>query len=168
MLKFLQVIFLTTLLSAGFLKAHSHTHAENPLPALHHVVIFVSPEMFKKEADFYKKSLAVAGITVTMENENSVMFGRKGAIEFIVSKSGASVAGNAKREPTTPIHFSFLGADTKAVNDWYNAALKAGGKDNGKPGAREAYGPMYYGAFVISPAGHNTEMVSASGPMIKK
>ena len=48
-------------------------------------------------------------------------------------------------------------ADSKAmVQAFYDAALKAGGKDNGPPGPRE--GAMgYYGAFVLDPDGNNIE-----------
>lgn len=44
------------------------------------------------------------------------------------------------------------------VHEFYEAALKAGGKDNGAPGER-FYFKGYYGAFVRSPAGHNVELV---------
>jgi predicted lactoylglutathione lyase len=45
------------------------------------------------------------------------------------------------------------------VRDFYDAALAAGGKDNGPPGLRPQYHPDYYGAFVIGPDGHNIEAV---------
>lgn len=43
--------------------------------------------------------------------------------------------------------------DRKAVDAFHEAALKAGGRDNGKPGIREIYHPSYYAAFVLDPAG---------------
>lgn len=52
-----------------------------------------------------------------------------------------------------------LPVDRKQVDDFYAAATKAGGKDNGAPGIRKQYHPGYYGAFVIDPAGHNIEAV---------
>ncbi len=42
------------------------------------------------------------------------------------------------------------------------AALAAGGRDNGAPGVREIYHPNYYGAFVLDPDGHNIEAVCHS------
>lgn len=42
------------------------------------------------------------------------------------------------------------------MDAFYAAALKAGGKDNGKPGLRDDYG---YAAFVFDPDGHNIEAV---------
>jgi predicted lactoylglutathione lyase len=44
------------------------------------------------------------------------------------------------------------------VENFYRAALDAGGKDNGAPGER-AYHPGYYGAFVFDPDGNNIEAV---------
>ena len=35
--------------------------------------------------------------------------------------------------------------------------MAAGGRDNGKPGLREDYGPAYYAAFVIDPDGYRLE-----------
>lgn len=46
----------------------------------------------------------------------------------------------------------------KLVQEFYDAALKAGGTDNGAPGERY-YAKGYYAAFVKSPAGHNVEVV---------
>ena len=47
--------------------------------------------------------------------------------------------------------------DRAAVDAFHAAALKAGGKDNGKPGVRADYGPKYYAAFVIDPDGYRIE-----------
>ena len=56
-------------------------------------------------------------------------------------------------------HFAFRAKDHKAVDHFYEAGLKAGGKDNGKPGLRADYHPTYYGAFVLDADGHNVEAV---------
>ena len=54
------------------------------------------------------------------------------------------------------MHIAFS-ADGKAMVDAFHAAaLKAGGKDNGRPGPREGAGE-YYGAFVLDPDGNNIE-----------
>lgn len=50
--------------------------------------------------------------------------------------------------------------DSRAlVDDFYTAAIAAGGQDNGTPGVRPHYHPNYYGAFVLDPDGHNIEAV---------
>jgi catechol 2,3-dioxygenase-like lactoylglutathione lyase family enzyme len=55
-----------------------------------------------------------------------------------------------------PIAFQTDG--TEAVARFYEAALAAGGRDNGPPGER-AYHPGYYAAFVLDPDGNNVEAV---------
>ena len=45
------------------------------------------------------------------------------------------------------------------MDRFYEAALKAGARDNGKPGPRKEYHENYYGAFVLDPDGHNIEAV---------
>jgi hypothetical protein len=55
------------------------------------------------------------------------------------------------------LHFCFNAPERKCVNDFHKAALKNGGRDNGKPGLREDYGPDYYAAFVIDPDGYRIE-----------
>jgi catechol 2,3-dioxygenase-like lactoylglutathione lyase family enzyme len=56
------------------------------------------------------------------------------------------------------VHLAFQAADREAVHAFYQAALAAGGRDNGAPGER-AYHPGYYGAFVLDPDGNNIEAV---------
>ena len=58
-----------------------------------------------------------------------------------------------------PLHIAFTAENRKQVQDFYRAALEAGGKDNGAPGLRPHYHPNYYGAFVIGPDEHNVEAV---------
>jgi predicted lactoylglutathione lyase len=44
------------------------------------------------------------------------------------------------------------------VQRFYDAALAAGGRDNGPPGER-GYHPGYYAAYVLDPDGNNVEAV---------
>jgi catechol 2,3-dioxygenase-like lactoylglutathione lyase family enzyme len=55
-------------------------------------------------------------------------------------------------------HLAFQAQTRAMVNDFYEAALANGGKDNGKPGERP-YHPGYYAAFVLDPDGNNIEAV---------
>lgn len=71
----------------------------------------------------------------------------------------SSVASKASMGiPTGRTHLAFQARDSKMVENFYRAALEAGGKDNGAPGLR-AYHPGYYAAFVIDPDGNNIEAV---------
>ena len=57
-----------------------------------------------------------------------------------------------------PTHVALSAADAAAVDAFYEAALAAGGTDNGAPGPRD-YHPGYYAAFVYDPEGNNIEAV---------
>lgn len=57
------------------------------------------------------------------------------------------------------MHFAFVAASRAQVVEFYQAALKAGGKDNGAPGLRPHYHASYYGEFVLDPDGNNIEAV---------
>ena len=56
-------------------------------------------------------------------------------------------------------HYAFSAESRVQVHSFYEAALKAGGTDNGAPGPRPHYHEHYYGAFVIDPDGNNVEAV---------
>jgi len=62
-------------------------------------------------------------------------------------------------EKPAHLHLAFAAENRQQVDDFYRAALEAGGKDNGAPGLRPHYHANYYAAFVIGPDGHNIEAV---------
>jgi len=66
---------------------------------------------------------------------------------------------HADGKPGGGAHVAFRAAERQAVDRFYAAGLKAGGRDNGKPGVRTDYSPAYYAAFLIDPDGNNVEAV---------
>ena len=56
-------------------------------------------------------------------------------------------------------HVAFHAPSRAAVDRFYAAGVKAGGRDNGKPGLRADYSPTYYAAFLLDPDGNNVEAV---------
>jgi catechol 2,3-dioxygenase-like lactoylglutathione lyase family enzyme len=56
-------------------------------------------------------------------------------------------------------HIAFQVNKRALVDAFYQAAIAAGGKDNGKPGLRPQYNPNYYGGFVLDPDGYSIEAV---------
>ena len=110
-----------------------------------------------KSKEFYLKALAPLNIGVIMEVSKAESgapsdytgFGNNSKPFFWIGEG--SVAGG--------MHLCFT-ADTRAqVDAFYDAAIKAGARDNGKPGLRAHYHPSYYGAFVIDLNGVNLEAV---------
>ncbi len=57
------------------------------------------------------------------------------------------------------LHLCFTARHRKEVDAFHAAALRAGGKDNGKPGLRADYSDSYYAAFVVDPNGYRLEAV---------
>ena len=68
------------------------------------------------------------------------------------------IDGADARTSATHIHLAFQARDKATVEAFYEAALKAGGTDNGAPGERH-YHPGYYACFVLDPDGNNIEAV---------
>lgn len=56
-------------------------------------------------------------------------------------------------------HVAFRADTREQVDAFHEAALAAGGIDNGPPGPRPQYGANYYAAFVRDPDGLNIEAV---------
>jgi len=61
---------------------------------------------------------------------------------------------------TEHLHLAFPAPDNQAVDDFHQAAIEAGYRDNGDPGERPVYHPGYYSAYALDPDGHNVELVS--------
>lgn len=97
---------------------------------------------------FYTKALAPLGYTLLMRFGHVAGFGG--------SKPDFWIAAGT---PTDKIHVAFIAKGRAEVRSFYEAAIAAGGVDNGPPGVREMYHPNYYGAFVRDPDGHNVEAV---------
>ena len=70
---------------------------------------------------------------------------------------------SAERPTTRNLHIGFRADSRRQVDDWWHAMIELGHQDEGPPGPRPAYGPDYYGAFIIDPAGNSVEAVN-NGP----
>ncbi|MEO5560466.1 MAG: VOC family protein [Dokdonella sp.] len=111
---------------------------------------------------FYVKVFAPLGFAPVMDvtreqtgGYEGTGFGLPGRPEFWI--------GNGDR-PSGPMHVAFEANSRAAVDAFYNAAIEAGGHDNGAPGLRPHYHEHYYGAFVLDPDGHNIEAVCHAPP----
>ena len=103
----------------------------------------------QKSKRFYLAALAPLGQGLVAEGNGWAMIGNESGRLWIGSHGLA----------TSPFHIA-IAANTRAqVRAFYNAAMSAGGRDNGAPGIRADYAPNYYAAFVLDPDGHNLEAV---------
>ena len=115
---------------------------------LDHIGLSVSD--YASSQAFFSKALAPLRISLVTEVEGWSGFGRDGRPQFWFG------AGDKAHKP---MHIAFAAESRAQVRAFYEAALLAGGKDNGPPGIRTLYHPNYYGAFVLGPDGHNIEAV---------
>lgn len=104
---------------------------------------------------FYTAALAPLGRVLCARENTYAGFGPKGAPALWLH------AWDGKAGPGA--HLAFKAVDRTAVDRFYREGLKAGGKDNGKPGLRTEYSPNYYAAFLIDPDGNNVEAVCLNG-----
>ena len=117
---------------------------------LDHVSIGVRD--FAAARRFYDAVLATLGAKCLYEYEGGAGYGTEQPDFWL----------NATQHPVPPddrsgLHISFVAPTRPAVDAFYAAALKAGGRDNGKPGLRPDYGPNYYAAFVYDRDGYRIE-----------
>ncbi len=117
---------------------------------INHVSIGVRSLLHSKA--FYDAALKPLGCTCLNVFDSSLGYG-SGAAAFWVIASSSPVPP----DPESGLHFCLTAPTRKAVDAFHQAALAAGGVDNGKPGLRPDYGADYYAAFVIDPDGYRIE-----------
>ena len=108
---------------------------------------------------FYDAIAAALGLATADNGPEAFLFGKSADEPIPYLWIGTLIPSywiEGSRPGINQMHVAFR-ADSKAmVQAFYDAALKAGGKENGPPGPRE--GAMgYYGAFVLDPDGNNIE-----------
>jgi catechol 2,3-dioxygenase-like lactoylglutathione lyase family enzyme len=107
---------------------------------------------FERAIAFYDRVLSKLGCKRLMEYPSAVVYGKQYP-EFWI---GTPLDG----QPATVgngTHVGFIASTKEAVHAFHEAALAAGGKDEGAPGSRSDYSDAYYGCFVRDPNGHKIE-----------
>jgi len=120
---------------------------------IHHIDFAVTD--FERSRAFYVDALAPLGIGLVMDIERDngrrlAGFGLSPDPTFWI-RTGNGIGGR--------LHVAFLANSRDAVDGLHEAALRAGGTDNGRPGLRPRYAEHYYAAFAFDPDGHNIEAV---------
>ncbi|MFZ6734612.1 VOC family protein [Undibacterium sp. Ji42W] len=107
---------------------------------------------FTASKTFFLKALGPLGVKVIAEGIPSY------GVELCANDEVSLCLYQTEEKPAH-LHLAFKAHSKQQVEDFYRAALEAGGKDNGPPGLRSQYQGQYYAAFVIGPDGHNIEAV---------
>jgi catechol 2,3-dioxygenase-like lactoylglutathione lyase family enzyme len=116
---------------------------------------------FARAKSFYGAALKPLGYKLMMEVPGK----ESGAIDYAGFGDAKPDFWLARGTPNTPrLHIAFAAASRAVVDAFYQAAIAAGGRDNGPPGLRPHYHADYYGAFVLDPDGHNIEAVCHAPP----
>jgi len=128
---------------------------DNP-NAISHVSL--GSNRFEEAQAFYDVVLATLGIRRLVnddgDHDTAAVYG-KTFPEFWIQRplDGApATLGNGT-------HIGFVASSRAQVEAFYAAAVAAGAKGDGPPGARPHYGAPYYGCFVRDLDGHKIEAV---------
>jgi catechol 2,3-dioxygenase-like lactoylglutathione lyase family enzyme len=119
--------------------------------------ITISVRDLQKSKLFYERAFAPLGYNVS--------FGKEGIFwAFDVGDGLFEIQQSDSRQPLTRVHVAFRTKSRREVDEFYRAALDAGARDNGPPGARPAYSEHYYACFVLDPDEYNIEaMINSPG-----
>jgi catechol 2,3-dioxygenase-like lactoylglutathione lyase family enzyme len=101
---------------------------------------------------FYAAALDPLGYKCLSEDSASLGYGRE-SVALWIGVAEHPVPADDKSN----LHFCFDAPTRKSVDAFHDAALVAGGRDNGRPGLRPDYGANYYAAFVVDPDGYRLE-----------
>lgn len=99
----------------------------------------------EKSRNFYQAIFTAMGLSDVLVEGDGFFY----ADELWVDKA---------KDYVTRIHLAFPAESPDMVRAMYEAALDAGGTDNGAPGERP-YHPGYYSAYMLDPDGNNIEAV---------
>ena len=112
--------------------------------------IWVRVADVERSARFYETIAPFAGLR---EEE------REGRAQFAGPEAG-SFSVLQGDHVTKSLHMAFAVPDDRTIDEFHEAALAAGYRDNGTPGERSVYHPGYYSAYVLDPDGNNVELVN--------
>ena len=125
-----------------------------------HITLPVSD--LQKSKAFYKKALAPLGYKMFYD-ENDVPYSAGFGTEDVEGKRDWWITEDPEKVRGSEYCIAFKASSKEMVEEFYEQALEAGGKDNGAPGYRKQYSPGYYASFVYDPDGYNIEAVFDEG-----
>jgi len=103
---------------------------------------------------FYEAVLAPLGYQLFGKDGDAVGFGRDTWAFGIIRT----------RDSIPKMHLAFIADTRPQVDQFFDAALATGARNNGPPRIRPNYDPNYYAAFVLDLDGHNIEAVCRKAP----
>ncbi len=111
-----------------------------------HVAIAVSD--FAASERFYRTVLSVLGAEPSQADA-----------ELVEWEDWDIGPADLEHPVTRGLHVGFRARDRAAVDAFWHGGIDAGFRDDGAPGPRTQYGPIYYGGFLLDPDGNSVEAV---------
>jgi catechol 2,3-dioxygenase-like lactoylglutathione lyase family enzyme len=105
-----------------------------------------------KAGRFYDAALAPLGYKRLFDSAEALGYGADSPTLWVMRVDRPVPADEA-----SGLHLCLDAPNRGAVERFHEAAVKAGGRDNGKPGVRKDYGDNYYAAFITDPDGYRLE-----------
>ena len=107
-----------------------------------------------RSARFYDAIFYALGARRMFESERAVAYGHNHEQFWIVDRGRPPAPGYG--------HVALQANGRPAVDGAYASGLANGGRDDGKPGLRPQYGPLYYAAYLLDPDGLRLELVAGA------
>jgi catechol 2,3-dioxygenase-like lactoylglutathione lyase family enzyme len=107
-----------------------------------------------RSAAFYDALFHPLGGRRIVDSPEAVAYGVHRAVLWVVVRGREPGGGWG--------HVAIAAQGRPAVDAAYAAAMAHGGRDEGAPASRPAYGPSYYSAYLLDPDGHRVEVVSGA------
>lgn len=123
---------------------------------VHHISI--ATDDFDHAVEFYDQVLQTVGARRIFSFPGAAAYGKQYPEVWIQTPGNGEPAGTSNG-----FHFAFIAPTKEAVQAFYDAALAAGGTDDGPPGPWPDYGEDYYGCFVRDLDGHKIEAAIIAG-----
>ncbi|SRR6266567_4734014 len=127
---------------------------------LDHVSITVSDIVSAER--FYDAVMVALGVSKIGARADWLGYGERARPEH-PDRSYLSIRLGDPPDKADGRHWCFKARDREAVDTFWRVGIAAGGRDDGRPGVRDAYHPHYYAAFLRDPDGNRVEAVCHHG-----
>ncbi len=112
-----------------------------------------------RSLSFYERCMPELGLEVIARSGKGffVSGGERAPVPFLWIHGRADGAGDGEDRPGDRLHLMFTAGSREAVEAFHQVALKAGGKDSGRPAYQGPEEMGYYAALVFDPDGNTLE-----------
>ncbi|WP_343314693.1 VOC family protein [Brucella sp. BE17] len=112
-----------------------------------------------RSRSFYESCMPKLGLSLIARSSSGFFIngGKRAPVPFMFVSQSAHGNASADMKPGNHLHLMFAATSREAVQDFFEAAMKAGGTDSSRPGYQGAEEMGYYAALVHDPDGNTLE-----------